>query len=292
MKNKERVNLKVRLMPLATLLQVFLPRWFSIWLAKILGNIYFFADKDRRCRISDNMRHILGTNSPNSEINNYTRRLFINYSICLADLFRAPLLTKEKLLSMVQLSGKEYLDRTLAKGKGAILISAHIGNWDLAGIFLSRLGYKLTAVVEPIPKGVTSAMNRYRGIGGMELIPLTNKDAIERVLKEKRILVLLADRDLTGRGLEFSCFDAKRSYPKGPAAFALKFKVPIIFGYFVLNPKGSKPYLGVIEPEFDFATSEDFQQDVYNLTKIIVKRINQLIAQYPDQWFVFRADWR
>uniref|UniRef100_A0A7C6A970 Lipid A biosynthesis acyltransferase n=1 Tax=candidate division WOR-3 bacterium TaxID=2052148 RepID=A0A7C6A970_UNCW3 len=289
--NQERVRLKIRLMPLATLLQVFLPRWFTVYLARLLGIIYFFLAKKRRWLIYENMQHILGSGVTPKEIRRRTLRLFINYSICLTDLLRAPLLQREKLLSMVQFDGEKNFKQVIAKGKGVVLITAHIGNWDLAGVFLSRLGYKLVAVVEPIPQGVTQAMNRYRGIGGMELIPLTEKNSMEQVLEQKKILVLLADRDLTGRGLVLPCFDAKRSFPKGPAAFALKYEVPIILGYFVLNPKKGRPYLGVIEPEFHFQRCGDYKEDVFNLTQLIAQRINKLISEYPCQWFVFKADW-
>jgi len=278
-------------MSLATLLQFILPRWFSIQIAKILAIISFHILKNRRERIYKNLAHILGSSANSKKLKFYGLRTFINYSICLTDLLRAPLLTKEQLLSMVQFEGENF-NRALLKKKGVVLCTAHIGNWDFAGVFMSKLGYKLVAVVEPIPQGFTEVMNRYRGLGGMELIPFTNKNNMDKALEQKKILVLLADRDLTNRGFELSAFNAKRSFPKGPAAFAIKFQVPIMFGYLLLNPEHGRPYHGVIEPEINYIETGDFKQDVYDLTQIIAQRINQLIAKYPDQWFVFRADWK
>lgn len=292
MKTKNEIDIRIKLMFLATLCQVFLPRWFSIWVAKFFGSIYFWLAPKRRLMIYENMKHILGNDTPFTTINYFTKKFFRNYAICLADLLRAPLMTKEKLLAMVEFDGEANFKQALAEGKGAILISAHIGNWDLAGIFLSHLGYKLSAVVEPIPKGISDAMNRYRGLGGMELIALTDKERMEQILKQKKILILLADRDLTGHGFELPCFDARRSYPRGPAVFALKYQVPIVFGYLILNPQKGRPYLGVIEPRIIFTKSDDDDQAILNLTEAIAQRINQIIAKYPDQWFVFRADWR
>lgn len=292
MKKKDRtIKMKILLMSIATLLQFIFPRWFSIQIAKILGIISFYILKKRRARIYKNLNHILDLSDDSEKLKFYAQRTFINYSICLADLLRAPLLTKEQLLSMVQFDS-ENLDRVILEEKGLVLCTAHIGNWDLAGIFMSKLGYELSAVVEPIPQGFTEAMNRYRGLGGMELIPFTDKNNMDEALEQRRILVLLADRDLTNRGFELPAFNAKRSFPKGPAAFAIKFQVPIILGYLLLNPKYGRPYLGVIEPKINFVETGNFKQDVYNLTLIIAQRINQLIAKYPDQWFVFKADWR
>ncbi len=279
-------------MSFATLLQFTLPRWFTIRVAKILGVMSFYSFKKRRDQIYENLTHILGSTTTPKKLRYYAIRTFINYAICMADLLRAPLITNEKLLKMVQVTGIENLNQTLTKGKGVVLCTAHIGNWDFAGIFMSKLNYKLVAAVEPIPQGFTEMMNRYRGLGGMELVPLTDKNYMAEALVKKKILVLLADRDLTGRGFELPCFNAKRSFPKGPAAFALRLKIPIIFGYFVLNPNSGKPYIGEIESEFKFPETDDYKEDVYNLTQLITQRINQLITKYPDQWFVFRADWR
>jgi KDO2-lipid IV(A) lauroyltransferase len=290
-KKKRAIKLKIMLMSIATLLQFIFPRWYSIQIAKILGIISFFTLKKHRERIYKNLTHILGPSIRQKNLNFYALRTFINYSICMADLLRAPILTKEQLLSMVQFDSENF-NRVLNKEKGLVLCTAHIGNWDLAGIFMSKLGYELTAVVEPIPQGFTEAMNRYRGLGGMELISFTDKNNMDKVLEQRKILVLLADRDLTNRGFELPAFNAKRSFPKGPAAFAIKFQVPIMLGYLLLNQKPGRPYLGVIEPKINFAETGNFKQDVYNLTLIIAQRINQLIAKYPDQWFVFKADWR
>ncbi len=285
------IKMKIILMSLATLLQFLFPRWFSIQIAKILGIISFYILKRQRERICKNLTHILDLSDDSDKLKFYAKRTFINYSICLADLLRAPLLTKNQLLSMVKFDRKNF-DRVLNKEKGLVLCTAHIGNWDLAGIFMSKLGYELAAVVEPIPQGFTEAMNRYRGLGGMELIPFTDKNNMDKALEQRKILVLLADRDLTYRGFELPTFKAKRSFPKGPAAFAIKYQVPIMLGYLLLNPKHGRPYLGLIEPEINFTETGNFKQDVYNLTLIIAQRINQLIAKYPDQWFVFKADWR
>ena len=285
------IKLKIRLMSLATLIQFILPRWFSVQVAKILGFLSYHILRNQRARIAKNLSHILPPPISKKTIVKYTRQTFINYAICLADLLRSPVLKKDQIISLVQVN-LENFDRSVAEGNGVVLSSAHIGNWDFAGMFLSKLGYKLVAVTEPIPSGFTEAMNRYRGLGGMKLVSLTDKDQMNQSLERKSTLVLLADRDLTGKGFELPCFDAKRSFPKGPAAFALKYKAPLLLGYLILNPKPGRPYLGVIEPEIQYSETGDFKQDVYNLTQILSQRINKIIAQYPDQWFVFKADWR
>ncbi len=185
------------------------------------------------------------------------------------------------------------INRILREKSGVILVTGHIGNWDLAGVFLSALGYPISAVVEPIPRGWTKTFNRYRGACAMETIPIPEHERIKRALEKARILALVADRDLTGKGIICPAFDAKRSYPKGPAVYALRYNVPIVIGYFIRQQrKNHPPYLGIIEPPIEFQPSGDLNNDIVNLTNIIAQHLNRLISHYPDQWLVFNAEWQ
>ncbi|MBM3316209.1 lysophospholipid acyltransferase family protein, partial [candidate division WOR-3 bacterium] len=167
------------------------------------------------------------------------------------------------------------------------------GNWDLGGVFLSAREVPISAVVEPIPRGWTATVNRYRGALAMETIPIPDHRAIGRALERRRLLVLVADRDLTGRGIVLPAFGARRSYPRGPAVYALRYGTPVVVGCFVSQDRpGRPPYVATVEPPIEFTPSGDFDTDVPALTGIIARRLNALIARYPDQWLVFNAGWQ
>jgi KDO2-lipid IV(A) lauroyltransferase len=174
-----------------------------------------------------------------------------------------------------------------------VLVTPHLGNWDLAGVFLGARGYPISAVVEPIPRGWTRTFNRYRNATAMQTIPIPERRAIARALKDRRLLALVADRDFTGRGLPCPSFDAVRCFPKGPAAYALKFGTPVVLGYFVFqNRPGRPPYYACVEPPIEFSPSGDTTADIDRLTRLIADSLNRLIARFPDQWPVFRAAWQ
>jgi KDO2-lipid IV(A) lauroyltransferase len=146
-------------------------------------------------------------------------------------------------------------------------------------------------VVEPVPGGWAKTFNRYRSATRMETIPIPDHDGIRRALERKRLLALVADRDLTGRGTLCRAFDAWRSYPNGPAAYALRYNVPIVIGYFVFQDKpGRPPYRAHIE-SLPYSATGSMDVDVPALTRHIAERLNQMIARFPDQWLVFKAGW-
>lgn len=290
MRRRNRKAAVTWLMPLGTLIQFMLPRFLAVRIALLLGKLAFRFNNRQRLRLIENYRHILGPDATEKKILQIARQAFENMAIFYADLLRIPVLKKRTAL-LGELDRKQF-DRVLSSGKGAILVTGHIGNWDFAGVFLTALGYPLSAVVEPVPGGWMKTFNRYRKALAMETIPIPERHRIIQALEKKRILALVADRDLTGRGIVCPAFDAKRSFPKGPAVYSLRYNIPIVIGYFVRQrTKNRPPYLGVISGPIEFNPTGDLDADIVSLTQIIAQKLNQVILQYPEQWLVFNAGW-
>jgi KDO2-lipid IV(A) lauroyltransferase len=281
------------LMPLGMLVQCFIPRWLALRIAGFLARAAFPLLKGQRRVVADNLRRVLGRELNAREENRLVRRVLRNLAIVSADLLRAPLLARgERFRQLVRHRRSPGLDATLRQGKAAILVTAHVGNWDLAGVFLAYEGYPAVAVFERITRGMSEAFNRFRGLSGMGLIGLDERSRMDAALRAGRLFVLLGDRDLKGTGKVLPWFTGRRTFPRGAAAFSLRYKVPIVIGYFVLVP-GDKHarYVGIIEPPLVFKPGGDSERDVADLTALIVKELERVVAQYPDQWFVFQPRW-
>lgn len=289
---KRQSNLSLTwLMPLGTLIQFIIPRWLAVRIALFIGNLALHFNPKKYQRLIENYRHILGTNAKSETLQRTACQAFKNLALFYCDLLRIPIIKKRTVL--LGEFDRRNLDQLLKQNRGAILVTAHIGNWDLAGVFLTALGYPLTAVVEPIPGGWTKTFNRYRRICNMETIPIPEHRRITEALKKGRILALVADRDLTGHGILCPAFDAHRFYPKGPAVYSLRYQVPVVIGYFIRQEKKNHPpYLGVISPPLQFQPTGDMEEDIVRYTNLIAEKINQLISRYPDQWLVFNAEWQ
>lgn len=276
-------------MPLGTALQFFVPRWVAATVARLAGPVVCRLDRTRREVLQDNLRRILGPDTAEAQVRSATRRTFCNLLMNYFDLIRGPVL-KKRVVDLIEYDGTQ-LDQVLGRSS-VLMVTGHVGNWDLAGVFLTALGYPLAAVVEPVPAGWTETFNRYRRLTNMKTIPIPERESIHRAIRDRRILTLVADRAITGRGIRCASFGAHRVFPRGPAAYALRFGLTVVVGYMVFQDRpGHPPYLGVAEP-LAYQPTGDLDYDIDALTKAIAARLNEVISRYPDQWLVFSPRWQ
>jgi KDO2-lipid IV(A) lauroyltransferase len=169
-----------------------------------------------------------------------------------------------------------------------ILVTGHVGNWDLAGICIAAAGYPAHAVVEPAEPVLARTYDRYRAATGVRTLPLgTGLLSAYRVLTQREVLLLVGDRAIGDTGCEVRFGLGRRRSTQGPAELACRSKAPVLIGYVVLNPDPAGPrYLGRIQP----LVSEP-AGDPAELTRLINDRLATIVGEYPDQWFVFQPDW-
>lgn len=301
------------LMPAGALLQAVLPRSLSLCLAAIAVRLLFPLLRNQRQKLRENFFRLIepepsrggatkvrdhqyswcaGARSRAADA--YACRVLINLAMASVDLLRVPLLVRQRSFDRL-LIGHEYseqLARVLSNNRAAILVTAHIGNWDLAGAFLAFKGYPIAAIFERIPRGMSEVYNRFRGASGMMLIGMDERDRMVTALRSGKLLVLLGDRDLKGTGEKLPWFGGMRKFPRGAAVLALRYNVPVVIGYFVFEPSDrQRRYRAVVEPPLQFTPSGDMARDVSELTGLIVRELERIVRQYPDQWLVLRPDW-
>jgi KDO2-lipid IV(A) lauroyltransferase len=123
------------------------------------------------------------------------------------------------------MEGTEHLDRALATGRGVVVVLPHSGNWDMAGLWLVRCHGSFSTVVERLPSdALYQRFVVYRASLGFDIVPLTGEgNPTLRLLRRLRaggVVCLLADRDLTGAGVNVEFFGGAARMPLGPARLA------------------------------------------------------------------------
>ena len=216
-----------------------------------------------------------------------TRTTFRNLAICTVDLLGVPLANGAELLAEVDIRGRDALDQALAAGRGAVLVTGHIGNWDLAGVCLAAGGYPVHAVIEPAEPGLAATYERYRGATGLKTLPLGSALSVFRVLRRGELLLVVGDRAIGETGCEVAFGSGRRRAARGPAELACRSGAPVLIGYLVLNPDPAGPrYLGRLE-----LLVNDPGDDPLALTHAINERLSAVVGEFPDQWFVFQPEW-
>ncbi|MBS4016252.1 MAG: lysophospholipid acyltransferase family protein [Candidatus Latescibacteria bacterium] len=256
-----------------------LPRWCAVFLAECLAVVQFIFAKQEKEQIRKNLRYCGQKDNPG-----HVFKVMTNYAICMADILRIPVYNNRKLAEAVFVKGLENLDAAVAMNQGVILTTGHIGNWDLAGVYLAGLGYPLCAVTENIP-GIAGFFNALRSKTGLETFFPQDRDKIVAALFNKRILALLSDRDLTGWGVRVKFLAGEKLVPIGPAAFATKYNVPILVGCFTLNDDKKSYQVEISEPILPHNRS------IKELAQLIADKLSFYIRQNPLQWFVLKDEW-
>jgi len=266
-----------------------LPIRLSSVLVMLLCDIHFCFSRTDRQAVEDNLKIVFKTDHvPGTQV----RSVFRNFGKYLLEFFTfTKNLRPEFIETNVHIKNIEYLNEVLQKGKGGIVISAHIGNWEMGGVVLPMLGFPLSvvALAHKDPR-VNALFNAQREAFGAMVIQ--TDVAVRRVvehLQRNRLVAILADRDFGNRGIMMDFFGHQTMIPKGAAFFSMKTGAPIVpifilrtdINHFEFNiyPPIKPPHLpdGKIMDE----AAKDYIQKYLTI-------IEDEIRKNPTQWLLFR----
>lgn len=201
--------------------------------------------------------------------------------------------SREEILARVErVEGWEHVAAALAKGKGIIAVTGHLGNWELGGAYVAARGVGIDAVVRGAANKLFEAyVTKARTDIGVEVV--NDRDAVRRTpraLRANRMVALLADHDALGLASTFVPFFGRPAKtPRGPAVFALRFEVPMVFIAIVRQPSGRYAFL--VEP-VEITPTGDREQDVDTIVLRYTQMLEERVREYPDQYFWQHRRWR
>jgi KDO2-lipid IV(A) lauroyltransferase len=175
-----------------------------------------------------NLRRVLGDEASPESLHAVTAAGMRSYARYWLETFRLPSMdlddTAQRALDGT--IGMENVDAAVESGRGAVLALPHSGNWDVAGLMVCRRFGSLVTVAERLkPESVYNKFLAYRESLGMEVLPLTGgtvstSQLLQDRLRAGKIVCLLGDRDLAGRGVPVDFFGERTRMPAGPAMLA------------------------------------------------------------------------
>ncbi|MFA5093179.1 MAG: lysophospholipid acyltransferase family protein [Candidatus Omnitrophota bacterium] len=259
---------------------------FAVFLADLH---YYVAFRDRRF-VRSNLKTIFPEKSI-LELRRISKQVFRNFAKYLVDFFRFEKLDLNYINKNVKLENMHYFDQALATGKGVVVLTAHLGNWELGGVVIALLGYPFWAVALPHKnKKVNDFFDAQRNSKGVKVIAMGKavRSCIAEI-KKNHMVALVGDRDFTHKGVVIDFFGLPAHFPEGPAALSLMTGASIVPGFMLRNPDDT--FTLRIEKPIEFVPSPDKEKNLANLVTVYKKVIEDYIRQYPDQWYVFRNFW-
>ena len=209
------------------------------------------------------------------------------------EVFRMPAWSRERLGTSFRLTaGLDGLDRAVDAGNGVIVVSPHMGNWDLAAGWASqRYGSVVTVAERLRPESLFDKFVAYRESLGMEVFPLGDPATLRglaRRLKEGKLVCLLADRDISHTGVPVTFFGERASMPGGPALLSLMTGAPIMHVTDWHTDSGADAMVG---PPIPMPESGTRAERIAEITQTIADGFAQSIAAHPEDWHMMQPLW-
>jgi len=272
-----------------------LPRFPALGLTRTLGRLAWIVDTSGRRRTLDHLALAFGDESDPAEHRRIGRRSYINLAAGLADLARVRRLDADALDTLV-LTEPETLAGLAGireQGRGVILLTPHMGNWELLTGWLAARGFPVHFVGrQPYDERLERLYTAVRTAQGANWISRGGAfRKIEAVLRAGEIVILLIDQDTARVHGTFVDFFGRAAWtPTGPAALARLTGAALLPGALIwATPRRYR--LVLCEPVATVATGEASWDDWENTRRATVC-LEELILRYPDQWAWFHQRWR
>jgi KDO2-lipid IV(A) lauroyltransferase len=279
--------------PLSYYIIYLLARFLPVRVCHRIGNIvglavYAFAKKDRE-GLACNLSLALNRSPDDLFVRRTVRQIFLNYGRYMADFFLIPQLADDRIKKFFSaIKGEHVLQRALARGRGAILLLAHLGNWEIGGSMLRAMNYPLGVVAMRHNTAVTNLLvNRLRIDKGIKIFHVDGSlfcgIDILRYLRNNGIVAISGDKDFFNNGRPVTYFGETVRFPIGPVVMAMNSGADLIPAFVLKQPDGT--YVGVLEE----AIPMDLEGNRYdaidkNLAKT-ARLFERYVRSYPDQWY-------
>ena len=258
----------------------------------LLGTIFYAIDRPHRRIVKRNLRFAYPDWSP-SQIRVTARGIFHNLGITLIEIMRMIWWSPGDFFKNVKVEGERHLLKALADGRGAVVISAHIGNWEVALAFAACiLGLPVTAIVKrmrfnPLDRWLNGLRTRFGTRIRYKKRALTE---MQNVIRRKEVLALLIDQSKRSEGVPVDFFGGQVITTTVAALLARRYKCPVVPVYCIRNSDGD--LIIKIEPPMDLVRSKDMRSDLQRNAQLMTAMVEKVIRDYPQQWFWFHKRWK
>ena len=226
------------------------------------------------------------------EIRTIVNRMYKNFGMNVVEILRLAGGSLDETESRIRVSGREVIDQALQRGKGVLVLSAHLGNWDLLPMFTVKHKYPVTIISKDIKNKIINDMWMIlRERFGVNIIPAHNSArAALRVLKKNELLGFIFDQNRPrDSGIFVDFFGRPACTSPGLAIISAQAKAPVVPVFMHRTPDGNHDMqiLPVIDPPPDREA-----ENVRKYTQIYTKIIEDQIRQYPEQWIWLHRRWK
>jgi Kdo2-lipid IVA lauroyltransferase/acyltransferase len=203
-------------------------------------------------------------------------------------------ITRATISEVVVYEGFENYAQAAAKGRGVLMLTGHLGAWELCAFSQGVYGYPLSFLARPLDNPLLEKMiARYRALS--QNLPIDKNNSVREVLKTlkrgKDIGLLIDANTLESEGVFCDFFGIPACSTTGLAVFALRSDAPVVPGFLIWDEILKKHVLR-FEPEIPLLRTGEFKEEVAMNTARFTKAIEECVRRHPEQWLWIHKRWR
>ncbi len=220
-------------------------------------------------------------------------------------IFGQTLLDKIALLSggknhfFYTFDGEEYLKNMAKAPQGGLLISAHVGNWEMAGQLLNRLGKPVNVIMfDAEHEKIRKLLERVEEKKQMKIIiykpDMSHIYKINQAIKRNELIAIHGDRFVQGsKTIEMEFLNAKAEFPVGPFYLASKYQLPVSFVFALKSSKSSYHFYATSAKTYPLTGSIQKRNEIIQqIVNDFIKELEKTVKKYPEQWFNYYDFWK
>jgi KDO2-lipid IV(A) lauroyltransferase len=268
-----------------------LPRLWAYALAVFAARFAWWFSPLARPRLEYNLKVACPELTP-AELRKLSWLNFRNHAKAYADLMMLPRMNVEAMRPLLHVEGWEHLEKARAAGKGVMVVSCHMGSYEVVSAIWSATLAPVSFFAEEVePRALFEWYRETRARLGISVLTLhfSGLRKVTQALQDQEMVITAIDRDITGTGHMMPFFGRPAPIPLGPAAIALRLGTPILPVCVYRLPDDTYQAEGVA-PLIAESTG-DARADEVRVTQELLRHIEEFIRRHPDQWHVPHRIW-
>lgn len=261
-------------------------------LGRGLGSMAYALLASRRRVADDNLRHAFRGKFSDDQRATLVKKVFHNIGRTSVEVARYGKLTPAGLREIVVGDGADILERVHAEGKGGLVTTAHFGNWEYVGSWVTAMGYPMDLLVlNQHNEMFDRLLNQSRKAMGVGIVPLgSSVKNVFKALKDNRFVGIAADQHDPSGNLIIDFLGRPASAARGPAVFSLRTGAPVL--PFLLRRESFKRHVMVAGEPIYPPTAGDEEQNVRDIVERYHRFFEETVRLYPDQWLWTHRRWK
>jgi KDO2-lipid IV(A) lauroyltransferase len=277
---------------LAALMLPLLPLGLAYRLASLAGSCAYLLFPIPRRHLSRNLSIVMDRPAHSRTVRRAARAVFQNDARNWIDTLRIGRVTLAEIEQTLEIEpgGWERLLAAYEEGKGLILVTLHLGNYDLVGQLIALRGYALTVPVEHMrPPSLYEFLTRERRSQGINAVPVEQAPrALLRAVRSGEMVAIAGDKATAGRRVPVEMFGRIACLPRGPVALARRTGANLVVACGVRAERG---YSGIISAPIPIQRSGNAEADDRENAQRLARVFELILRRYPDQWMMFDNLW-